>query len=135
MTGSLVNASLVMRYGMDITLRAGLIISLASAAAITLLAPVAKQYMPTLAFLSSTFFFGVGLTAANASMGAISLFRSQAGAASAVYGFTHALLASLVGALAGVLYAGRLLEPALILLTCSLLAISALWLIPRGATT
>jgi DHA1 family bicyclomycin/chloramphenicol resistance-like MFS transporter len=135
MTGSLVNASLVMRYGMDITLRAGLIISLASAAGITLLAPVAKQYMPTLAFLSSTFFFGVGLTAANASMGAISLFRSQAGAASAVYGFTHALLASLVGALAGVLYAGRLLEPALILLTCSLLAISALWLIPRGATT
>ena len=135
MTGSLVNASLVMRYGMDITLRAGLVISLASAAGITLLAPVAKQYMPTLAFLSSTFFFGVGLTAANASMGAISLFRSQAGAASAVYGFTHALLASLVGALAGVLYAGRLLEPALILLTCSLLAISALWLIPRGATT
>jgi DHA1 family bicyclomycin/chloramphenicol resistance-like MFS transporter len=135
MTGSLVNASLVMRYGMGITLRAGLIISLASAAAITLLAPVAKQYMPTLAFLSSTFFFGVGLTAANASMGAISLFRSQAGAASAVYGFTHALLASLVGALAGVLYAGRLLEPALILLTCSLLAISALWLIPGGATT
>ena len=129
MTGSLVNASLVMRYGMDKTLKAGLITSLISAICITLFAAKAHDFMPHLAFLSSTFFFGVGLTAANASMGAISLFQSQAGAASAVYGFTHALLASLVGAIAGGLYAGRLLEPALIVLACSLIAIGGLWLI------
>ena len=131
MTGSLVNASLVMRYGMDKTLRAGLITSLVSAVCIAFLATNAQDHIPYLAFLSSTFFFGVGLTAANASMGAISLFQSQAGAASAVYGFTHALLASLVGAIAGGLYTGRLLEPALIVLSCSLIAIGGLWLIPR----
>ena len=131
MTGSLVNASLVMRYGMNVTLRAGLLISLASAVGIVVLAPEAKNVMTILALLSSTFFFGVGLTSANASMGAISLYRNQAGAASAVYGFTHALLASFVGAVAGGLYAGRLIEPALIVLACSLLAISGLLLIPR----
>lgn len=135
MTGSLVNASLVMRYGMDKTLKAGLITSLISAICITLFAAKAHDFMPHLAFLSSTFFFGVGLTAANASMGAISLFQSQAGAASAVYGFTHALLASLVGAIAGGLYAGRLLEPALIVLACSLIAIGGLWLIPAEEST
>lgn len=132
MTGSLVNASLVMRYGMDRTLRAGLLTSLVSAVCIVGLAAEAQKHMVILALLSSTFFFGVGLTSANASMGAISLFRNQAGAASAVYGFTHAMLASLLGAIAGGLYAGRLLEPALVILACALLATSGLWLISRG---
>ena len=132
MTGSLVNASLVMRYGMDRTLRAGLLTSLVSAMCIVGLAAEAQKHMVILALLSSTFFFGVGLTSANASMGAISLFRNQAGAASAVYGFTHAMLASLLGAIAGGLYAGRLLEPALVILACALLATSGLWLISRG---
>lgn len=132
MTGSLVNASLVMRYGMDGTLRAGLLTSLVSAVCIVGLAAEAQKHMVILALLSSTFFFGVGLTSANASMGAISLFRSQAGAASAVYGFTHAMLASLLGAIAGGLYAGRLLEPAIVILACALLATSGLWLISRG---
>ncbi len=132
MTGSLANASLVMRYGMDKTLRAGLLTSLVSAMCIVGLAAEAQKHMVILALLSSTFFFGVGLTSANASMGAISLFRNQAGAASAVYGFTHAMLASLLGAIAGGLYAGRLLEPALVILACALLATSGLWLISRG---
>lgn len=132
MTGSLANASLVMRYGMDKTLRAGLLTSLVSAVCIVGLAAEAQKHMVILALLSSTFFFGVGLTSANASMGAISLFRNQAGAASAVYGFTHAMLASLLGAIAGGLYAGRLLEPALVILACALLATSGLWLISRG---
>ena len=132
MTGSLANASLVMRYGMDRTLRAGLLTSLVSAVCIVGLAAEAQKHMVILALLSSTFFFGVGLTSANASMGAISLFRNQAGAASAVYGFTHAMLASLLGAIAGGLYAGRLLEPALVILACALLATSGLWLISRG---
>lgn len=134
MTGCLVNASLVMRYGMDKTLRAGLLISLASALCIAALATEAHAYMAALALLSSSFFFGVGLTAANASMGAISLFKNQAGAASAVYGCTHALLASFIGAVAGGLYAGRLLEPALIVLGCSMLAIGGLILIGTSKT-
>ena len=71
------------------------------------------------------------VTAANASMGAISLFPQLAGSASAVYGFTHALLASGVGVVAGRLYAGRLLEPALIMLGCAVLALSGLLLTPR----
>lgn len=130
MTGSLINARVVMRYGLDRTLRAGLVTSLLSAACIALLAPQAKHYLYTLAWLSSLFFLGVGLTSANASMGAISLFRNQAGSASAVYGFTHALLAAGVGAIAGLLYQGRLLEPACVMLACSVLAISGLRLLP-----
>ena len=131
MTGSLINAKVVMRYGMDQTLRVGLLISLASAASIAALAPDASQYVYTLGMLSSLFFLGVGLTAANASMGAVSLFPQLAGSASAVYGFTHALLASGVGVVAGRLYAGRLLEPALIMLGCAVLALSGLLLTPR----
>ena len=123
MTGSLINARVVMHYGLDATLRAGLRISLGSAISIASLAPWANQYLYTMACLSALFFLGVGLTAANASMGAISLFRMQAGAASAVYGFTHALLASIIGAGAGALYRGRLLEPALVILGCSIIAI------------
>ena len=68
-------------------------------------------------------------------MGAISLFRAQAGAASAVYGFTHALLASAIGALAGKLYQGRLLEPALVILACAVVAISGLALTRRADVT
>jgi MFS transporter, DHA1 family, multidrug resistance protein len=126
MVGSLINAKVVMRYGLDATLRSGLSISLLAAICIAALAPKAAQYLYPLALLSSLFFLGVGLTAANASMGAISLFRHRAGAASAVYGFTHAMLASLVGALAGLLYQGRLLEPALIMLACAALAAAGL---------
>ncbi len=131
MTGSLINAKIVMRYGMDQTLKAGLLVSLASAACIAAMAPYAGEYVYTLGMLSSLFFLGVGLTAANASMGAISLFPQLAGSASAVYGFTHALLASGVGVVAGRLYAGRLLEPALIMLGCAVLALSGLLLTPR----
>ena len=55
-------------------------------------------------------------------MGAISLFKERAGAASAVYGFTHALLAAGIGAMAGALYRGRLIEPAMIMLICAIIA-------------
>ncbi len=131
MTGSLINARLVMRFGMNRTLKTGLAISLLSAALIVLLSSKASAYLYIMAALSSIFFLGVGLTASNASMGAISLYPDRAGSASAVYGFTHALLASAVGALAGLLYQGRLLEPALIMLGCALLAFSGLWLVHR----
>ena len=134
MTGSLINARVVVRYGLYNTLRAGLLISLTSALAIALLSSNAAHFMPVMALLSCLFFLGVGLTAANASMGAISLFRERAGAASAVYGFTHALLASAIGALAGELYRGRLIEPALIILACAVLAISGLALTRSSQT-
>ena len=129
MTGSLINARLVMRFGMNQTLKAGLSISLLSAVVIVLLSAKASDHLYAMAALSSTFFLGVGLTASNASMGAISLYAHRAGSASAVYGFTHALLASAVGAVAGLLYEGRLLEPALIMLGCAMLAFSGLWLV------
>ena len=129
MTGSLINARLVMRFGMNQTLKAGLSISLLSAVVIVLLSGKASDYLYAMAALSSTLFLGVGLTASNASMGAISLYAHRAGSASAVYGFTHALLASAVGAVAGLLYEGRLLEPALIMLGCAMLAFSGLWLV------
>jgi len=131
MTGSLINARLVMRFGMDQTLEAGLTISLLAALLIVLLSANASAHLYAMAALSSIFFLGVGLTASNASMGAISQFANKAGSASAVYGFTHALLASAVGAVAGLLYQGRLLEPALIMLGCAMLAFSGLWLIHR----
>jgi DHA1 family bicyclomycin/chloramphenicol resistance-like MFS transporter len=129
MTGSLINARLVMRFGMDQTLKAGLTISLLAALLIVLVSANASAHLYAMAALSSIFFLGVGLTASNASMGAISQFTNKAGSASAVYGFTHALLASAIGAMAGVLYQGRLLEPALIMLGCAMLAFSGLWLV------
>jgi len=131
MTGSLINARVVMHWGMDKTLRTGLAISFLAALSIVGLAPFASDFPLTLASLSSIFFLGVGLTAANASMGAISLFRQQAGAASAVYGFTHALLAAAVGAGAGWIYRGQLLEPAMVMLACSGCALMGLFLIQK----
>ena len=129
MTGSLINARLVMRFGMDQTLKAGLTISLLAALLIVLVSANASAHLHAMAALSSIFFLGVGLTASNASMGAISEFANKAGSASAEYGFTHALLASAIGAVAGLLYQGRLLEPALIMLGCAILAFSGLWLV------
>ena len=123
MTGSLINARVVIRFGLDATLRTGLLVSLLTAAAICLLAHSAGQYLALMAGLSSLFFLGVGLTSANASMGAISLFKERAGAASAVYGCTHALLAAGIGAMAGALYRGRLIEPAMIILICAIIAV------------
>ncbi len=131
MTGSLINARVVVRFGLDATLRTGLLISLLTAAIITILAPSAEQFLALMAGLSSLFFLGVGLTSANASMGAISLYTDRAGAASAVYGSTHALLAAAIGAVAGTLYRGRLIEPAMITLICAIIAVGG-FILSRG---
>lgn len=132
MAGSLINARIVLRLGMIRTLKLGLAISLCSATAMVILAPDAKLVPYTMAVLSSMFFLGVGLTASNASMGAISLYPERAGSASAVYGFTHALLAAVIGAFAGALYQGRLLEPAMLTLACAISAFSGILLLGRG---
>ena len=52
-------------------------------------------------------------------MGAVSLYPHKAGAASAVYGCIHSLSSATVGAIAGLMYAGRLLEPVALILLCS----------------
>ena len=56
MTGSLINARLVMRFGMNQTLKAGLTISLLSAVLIVLLSAKAGDYLYAMAALSSSFF-------------------------------------------------------------------------------
>ena len=57
MTGSLFNARVVVLFGLNQTLRAGLVISLCSAATIAVLAPAASDYLLELALLSSVFFW------------------------------------------------------------------------------
>ena len=54
-------------------------------------------------------------------MGAVSLFAHKAGAASAVYGSIHAFSSATMGAIAGILYNGRLVEPIALMAVCSLL--------------
>jgi hypothetical protein len=52
-------------------------------------------------------------------MGAVSLYPHKAGAASAVYGSVHSVASATVGAIAGAIYSGRMLEPILIMFICS----------------
>lgn len=119
MFGALTSSRLVPRLGQNTTMGVGVCLSVAGA---LLQFHFAKQQpTPTLALAICSFsvFFGIGLTSANASMGAISLFPKAAGAASAVFGFLHATTAALVGLLAGQLYDGTLMPTASIMLACS----------------
>jgi len=77
----------------------------------------------TLAMSSFGIFFGIGLTSANASMGAVSLFPKTAGAASAVFGFVHATIAAASGFLTGQLYDGTLVPTASVMLACSVIGL------------
>lgn len=119
--GSLTSAQLVTVWGQDQTLFIGASLCVVVSVLALTLADNAANLPISLAALSTTFFFGIGLISANASMGAVSLFAHKAGAASAVYGSIHALSSASVGALAGVLYAGRLVEPVALMAFCSLL--------------
>ena len=85
------------------------------------LATNAASVPMALATLSTTFFFGIGLISANASMGAVSLFAHKAGAASAVYGSIHALSSACMGAIAGAIYQGAMFEPIALMTLCSTL--------------
>ena len=75
--GSLLSSRLVLKWGADRTLRRGAFIcALATTSALlTLINPEATKAL--LALISVLFFFGVGLIAPNASMGAVSLLSSQ----------------------------------------------------------
>lgn len=118
--GSLSSSRLVLHWGADRTLRRGAFIcALSTTMALTaLLSSESTQLL--LALISILFFFGVGLIAPNASMGAISLYPHKAGSASAVYGSVHSVASATVGAIAGATYSGRMLEPIIIMFVCSL---------------
>ena len=117
--GSLSSSRLVIKWGTDQTIRRGAFICALSTttALATLASPESTKVL--LACISIAFFFGVGLIAPNASMGAVSLYPHKAGAASAVYGSVHSVASAIVGVIAGATYSGRMFEPILIMLICS----------------
>ena len=57
---------------------------------------------------------------------AVSLFPRTAGAASAVYGFVHSVIAALVGFVAGILYDGTVIPTANIMLICAAVGVLSL---------
>jgi DHA1 family bicyclomycin/chloramphenicol resistance-like MFS transporter len=129
MIGSLSSARLVPLLGPDRTMRYGTLLSTAMALLILIAAtqtPVSPWLAGSASFL---LFFGIGLTFANAMMGAVSLYPRRAGAASATYGFTHAISAAVIGVAAGRLYDGSLIPTAAIMLGCCLLACTGLWVV------
>lgn len=118
--GSLSSSRLVLKWGADRTLRRGAFIcALSTTMALTALLNSEPTQL-LLALISILFFFGVGLIAPNASMGAVSLYPHKAGSASAVYGSVHSVASATVGAIAGATYSGRMLEPIVIMFVCSL---------------
>lgn len=131
--GSLLSAQLVLKWGRDKTLKRGAFIC-ATATTLALLSLINSESPHIfLAIISMIFFFGVGLIAPNASMGAVSLYPHKAGAASAVYGSVHSVASATVGALAGATYAGRMLEPILIMFICSLGALIGIAILHKHA--
>lgn len=126
MVGSLVSSALVHRLGPDRTMMLGCLLSLGGAMALVLLAQSPVLQTAALAGACWLVFFGIGLTFANASMGAVSLYPREAGAASAAYGFVHANLAAVVGLIAGDTYDGSLVPTALVMLGCALGAVVGL---------
>ena len=129
--GSLSSSQLVLKWGADRTLWRGAFICALSttSALLTLINPESTKAL--LALISILFFFGVGLIAPNASMGAVSLYPHKAGAASAVYGSIHSVASATVGAIAGATYSGRMLEPIIIMVICSLGALIGITIIRR----
>jgi DHA1 family bicyclomycin/chloramphenicol resistance-like MFS transporter len=120
-----------MKWGQDKTLHRGTFVCLGANALVLSLTLYLPWFTAGFAILSILFFFGIGLISANASMGAVSLYPHKAGAASAVYGCVHSLSSATVGAIAGLLYAGRLLEPVALMLLCSVGALLGSALIYR----
>lgn len=129
--GSLLSSRLVIKWGQDKTLHGGAFVCMTTNALVFLLTLYLPSFIVGFAGLSILFFFGIGLISANASMGAVSLYPHKAGAASAIYGCVHSLSSAVVGAIAGILYAGRLLEPVSLMLLCSFGALLGSTLIHR----
>ena len=119
MVGALLCSRLVMRLGTNPTMTIGVVLTLLAAIVQWWAAPGGSANISLLAVSSWGLFFGIGLTSANAAMGAISLFPQSAGAASAVFGFIHATVAAIAGFIAGQLYDGTLVPTATIMLICA----------------
>ncbi|MEL0037832.1 MAG: Bcr/CflA family drug resistance efflux transporter, partial [Halieaceae bacterium] len=126
MAGALLCSRLVMYLGLLRVMTIGIVLCLLAAASQRLLAPNGLESTWGLAISSCLIFFGIGLTSANAAMGAVSLFPRTAGAASAVYGFVHSVIAALVGFVAGILYDGTLIPTANIMLICAAVGVLSL---------
>jgi len=120
MTGALLCSRVVMVLGMNRTLALGTALTLLAAVGQWLGADYPQPSAVWMGSCSFLLFLGVGFTSANASMGAISLFPRYAGAASAVYGCTQAIVAAGIGAAAGYLYDGTLIPTTGIMLLCAL---------------
>lgn len=123
MVGALLCSRLVVHIGMDNTLALGMALTFGAAVGQWLFATTDTLHTEALAACSFTVFFGIGLTSANAAMGAVSLFPKVAGAASAIFGFMHAVIAAATGFLAGQLYDGTLLPTTSIMLASSALGL------------
>jgi len=127
MVGSLLSSRVVMRVGADKTMAVGCSISATAAATLWLTAMQTDLHVVMLAVSSMFVFLGIGLSFANATMGAVSLFPETAGSASAAYGFVHAVTSALVGYIAGIAYDGSLVPTTTIMLCCALVALAGLW--------
>ncbi len=123
MVGALLCSRLVIYIGMDNTLALGMTLTFTAALGQWLFATTDTLHTVALAACSFTVFFGIGLTSANAAMGAVSLFPKIAGAASAVFGFVHAVIAAAAGFIAGQLYDGTLVPTTSIMLTAGTLGL------------
>ena len=119
LVGSLTSSRLVLTLGQDKTMIVGTVVCTLSTGIALFVTSRFESAHLLLAGLSTGFFFGVGLVSANASMGAVSLFAEKAGAASAVYGSVHSLSSALIGAIAGLTYSGRMLEPIVLMFLCA----------------
>ena len=79
MVGALLCSRLVMRLGTNPTMTIGVVLTLLAAIVQWWAAPGGSANISLLAVSSWGLFFGIGLTSANAAMGAISLFPQSAG--------------------------------------------------------
>lgn len=88
------------------------------------------DYLSLPLLLACMFFvFGVGgMTMSNTQAAAISLFRTQAGSASAIFGLIQTGSAALTGTLAGYFYAGTALPLAIIIGFCGTLGLLTWWI-------
>ena len=68
------------------------------------------------------------MTMSNTQAAAISLFRTQAGSASAIFGLIQTGSAALTGTLAGYFYAGTALPLAIIIGFCGTLGLLTWWI-------
>lgn len=126
--GAFLSARLAAKLGLDATLGWGMAVLGVAAGLVVVFWWLDWVYVWTLMPAMLLVFAAGGLTLANSQAGAVSLFRSTAGSASAIFGLFQISTAGLTGALAGYFYNQTLLPLAVILVACALLGSLAWWL-------